>query len=133
MGSMSKRLLEYSAFSFGAVPPPGRACATTLACSAAISPCLDFLSGRFRSNSESRVSCKRSGCAQGGNMSRRISMGFCLSVLACWLAVVGLGVQSAWGQAGSQGSINVTVLDPDGKGVPDTQLAPAELSTNDIR
>jgi hypothetical protein len=44
MGFMSKRLLykKYSAFSFGAAPLPGRVCATTLACSAAISPCWDF-------------------------------------------------------------------------------------------
>ncbi len=46
-------------------------------------------------------------------MSRSFSMGFCLSVLACFLAVVALGVQPAWGQAGSQGSINVTVMDPE--------------------
>jgi hypothetical protein len=44
MGFMSKRLLytKYSAFSLGAAHLPGRVCATTLACSAAISPCLDF-------------------------------------------------------------------------------------------
>ena len=66
-------------------------------------------------------------------MSRSFSMGFCLSVLACLLATVGVGVQSAWGQAGSQGSINVTVLDPDGKVVPGTTLVLQDLSTNDIR
>ena len=66
-------------------------------------------------------------------MSRRFSMGFCLSVLACLLAVVGLGVQPAWGQAGSVGSINVTVLDPDGKVVPGTTLVLQDLSTNDVR
>ena len=66
-------------------------------------------------------------------MSRSFSMGFCLSVLACLLATVGLGVQPAWGQAGSQGSINVTVLDPDGKVVPGTTLVLQDLSTNDIR
>ena len=40
MGIMSKRLLypKYLAFSLGAVHLPGRACATTLACGAAISP-----------------------------------------------------------------------------------------------
>jgi hypothetical protein len=44
MGIMSKRLLytKYLAFSLGAAPLPGRVCATTLACSAAIFPCLDF-------------------------------------------------------------------------------------------
>src|SRR6202050_3720840 len=99
----------------------------------AIAGVLTHLSGRFRSSSESRVSRKRSGGEQGGNMSRRFSMGFCLSVLACLLVVVGLGVQPAWGQAGSQGSINVTVLDPDGKVVPDTTLVLQDLSTNDIR
>ncbi len=66
-------------------------------------------------------------------MSRRFSMGFFLSVLACLFAVVGLGVQPAWGQATSQGSINVVVLDPDGKVVPDTTLTLQDLSTNDTR
>jgi hypothetical protein len=44
IGIMSKRLLyiEYLAFSLGAAHLPGRACATTLASSAAISPCLHF-------------------------------------------------------------------------------------------
>src|SRR5580658_4031624 len=99
----------------------------------AITGILTHLSGRFGSSSESRVSRKRSGGEQGGNMSRRFSRGFCLSVLACLLAVVGLGVQPAWGQAGSQGSINVTVLDPDGKVVPGTTLVLQDLATNDIR
>jgi hypothetical protein len=66
-------------------------------------------------------------------MSRCFSMGFFLSVLACLLAVVGLGAQPAFGQAGSQGSINVTVLDPDGKVVPGATLVLQDLSTNDIR
>jgi hypothetical protein len=66
-------------------------------------------------------------------MSRSFSVGFFLSVLACFLAVVGLGVQPAFGQASSQGSINVTVLDPDGKVVPGAALALQDLSTNDIR
>src|SRR5580704_17025204 len=91
------------------------------------------LFGRFRSSSEIRESRKSSGSEQGGNMSRRFSMGFCLSVLACLLAMLGLGVQPAWGQAGSQGSINVAVLDPDGKVVPGATLVLQDLSTNDIR
>jgi hypothetical protein len=66
-------------------------------------------------------------------MSRRFSMGFSLSVLACLLAVAGLGVQPALGQATSQGSINVVVLDPDGKVVPDAMLTLQDLSTNDVR
>src|SRR5580698_5892443 len=99
----------------------------------AIAEVLTHSSGRFRSSSESRVSRKRSGSEQGGNMSRRFSTGFSLSVLACLLAVVGLGVQPAWGQATSQGSINVVVLDPDGKVVPDATLALQDLSTNDVR
>ena len=66
-------------------------------------------------------------------MSRRFSMGFFLSVLACLLAVVAFGVQPAWGQATSQGSINVVVLDPDGKVVPDATLTLQDLSTNDLR
>src|SRR5580700_8186053 len=94
---------------------------------------LTRLSGRFRSSSESRVSRKRSGGEQGGNMSRRFSMGFCLSVLACLLVVVGVGVQPAWGQAGGQGSINLPVLDPDGNLVPDPTLVLQDLATHDTR
>jgi hypothetical protein len=90
-------------------------------------------SGRIGSSSVCCVSRKSSGSEQGGNMSRCFSMGFFLSVLACLLAVVGLGVQPAWGQTGSQGSINVTVLDPDGKVVPGASLALQDLSTNDVR
>jgi hypothetical protein len=99
----------------------------------AVARVLTHLSGRFHSSSVSRVSRKSSGSEQGGNMSRSFSVGFCLSVLACLLAVVGLGVQPAWGQAGSQGSINVTVLDPDGKVVPGATLALQDRSTNDVR
>src|SRR5579863_9725502 len=90
-------------------------------------------SGRFGSSSVWRMSRKSSGSEQGGNMSRSFSVGFCLSVLACCLAVVGLGAQPAFGQAGSQGSINVTVLDPSGKVVPGTALTLQDLSTNDMR
>ncbi len=101
--------------------------------SKAIARVLTHSSGRFHMSTDSRVSRKSSGSEQGGNMSRRFSVGFFLSVLACLVAVVGLGVQPAWGQAGSQGSINVTVLDPDGKVVPGTTLTLQDLSTNDVR
>jgi hypothetical protein len=89
--------------------------------------------GRFGSSSVCGESRKSSGGEQGGNMSRSFSLGFCLSVLACFLAVVALGVQPAWGQAGSQGSINVTVMDPSGRLVPGTTLTLQDLSTNDMR
>src|SRR5580704_3090977 len=89
--------------------------------------------GRFGSSTVCGESRKSSGGEQGGNMSRSFSLGFCLSVLACFLAVVGLGVQPAWGQAGSQGSINVTVMDPSGRLVPGTTLTLQDLSTNDMR
>src|SRR5271156_4714476 len=91
------------------------------------------LSGGFGSSSMCGVSRKSSGSEQGGNMSRSFSVGFFLSVLACCLAAVGLGVQPAFGQAGSQGSINVTVFDPSGKVVPGTTLTLQDLSTNDMR
>jgi hypothetical protein len=89
--------------------------------------------GRFGSSSVCGESRKSSGREQGGNMSRSFSVGFCSSVLACFLAVVALGVQPAYGQAGSQGSINVTVFDPSGKVVPGTTLTLQDLSTNDMR
>ena len=54
-------------------------------------------------------------------------------MLVCFLAVVGLGVQPAWGQAASQGSVNVTVLDPEGKVVPAAGLTLQDKSTNDVR
>lgn len=54
MGNMSKRLLytKYLAFSLGAVHLPGRAGATTLACSTAISPSLQV---RSSNNSGSAI------------------------------------------------------------------------------
>jgi hypothetical protein len=57
MGNMSKRLLytKYLGFSLGAAHLPGRAGATTLACSTAISPSLHFRSSNnsgFEINSD---------------------------------------------------------------------------------
>ena len=55
-------------------------------------------------------------------MSRSFSAKFFFGVLACCLAVVTLGVRPAWGQAASQGSVNVTVVDQEGKVVPGATL-----------
>ena len=55
-------------------------------------------------------------------MSRSFSIRFFFSLLVCCLAVVAFGVRPAWGQAASQGSVNVTVLDPEGKVVPGATL-----------
>ena len=58
-------------------------------------------------------------------MSRSFSIRFSFSLLVCCLAVVAFGVRPAWGQAASQGSVNVTVLDPEGKVVPGAHLVAA--------
>ena len=66
-------------------------------------------------------------------MSRSFSIRFSFSLLVCCLAVVAFGVRPAWGQAASQGSVNVTVLDPEGKVVPGATLSLQDPSTNDMR
>ncbi len=60
-------------------------------------------------------------------MSRSFSAKFFFGVLACCLAVVAFGVRPAWGQAASQGSVNVIVLDSEGKVVPGTALTLQDL------
>ncbi len=55
-------------------------------------------------------------------MSRSFSIRFSFSLLVCCLAVVAFGVRPAWGQAASQGSVNVIVLDSEGKVVPGTSI-----------
>ena len=66
-------------------------------------------------------------------MSRSFSAKFFFGVLACCLAVVAFGVRPAWGQAASQGSVNVTVVDQEGKVVPGATLTLQDPSTNDTR
>jgi hypothetical protein len=49
------------------------------------------------------------------------------------LTLLGLNVSPARGQATSQGTVTVTVLDPDGRAVPGADLTLQDLSTNDTR
>jgi Carboxypeptidase regulatory-like domain len=72
-------------------------------------------------------------CSNGGIMSRRISNGLIACVVLFTWALLGWGVSPAWGQASSTGTVTVSVLDPDGRAVPDAQLTLQDLSTNDTR
>jgi len=65
-------------------------------------------------------------------MSRSLCRGFFGSLL-CVLILMGINARSAWGQGSSTGTISVTVLDPDGRTVPDAELTLQDLSTNDVR
>jgi hypothetical protein len=66
-------------------------------------------------------------------MSRSAVRGLLCSLLVCLFILAGLHVPAAWGQSSSTGTISVTVLDPDGRTVPDAQLTLQDLSTNDVR
>lgn len=62
-------------------------------------------------------------------MSRRLTV--VLIVMSCLL--VGLQAPLAWGQAGSQGTVSVTVLDPSGGVIPEAQLKLVDIATNTTR
>jgi len=76
---------------------------------------------------------------RGGDMSRSAVRGLLWSpsavagLLVCLFILSGLHVPAAWGQSSSTGTISITVLDPDGRTVPDAQLTLQDLSTNDVR
>lgn len=59
---------------------------------------------------------------------RRVSLAFLTILLA-----FGLVVPFAWGQHGSEGRVNVTVVDPQGAVVPTADLTLVDLATNDAR
>ena len=88
---------------------------------------IDFASTKF-------MSLKR-----GGDMSRSAVRGLLSSpsavagLLVCLFVMAGLHVPAAWGQSSSTGTISITVLDTDGRTVPDAQLTLQDLSTNDVR
>ena len=69
----------------------------------------------------------------GRDMSRSAVRALYCSLLVCFFILAGLYVPAAWGQSSSTGTISVTVLDPDGRTVPDAQLTLQDLSTNDVR
>ena len=56
----------------------------------------------------------------------------CLAVVA-GLFLLAMNISPAWAQHGSQGRVNVTVLDPQGRVVPGAQLELRDLATNDAR
>lgn len=66
-------------------------------------------------------------------MSRSIHRFLSCAFLVCAFALFGLSSDPAWGQASTQGTVAVTVLDPDGRIVPDANLTLQDLSTNDTR
>ena len=76
---------------------------------------------------------------RGGDMSRSAVRGLLSSpsavagLLVCLFIMAGLHVPAAWGQSSSTGTISITVLDTDGRTVPDAQLTLQDLSTNDVR
>ncbi len=66
-------------------------------------------------------------------MSRSFTRSLFAGVLLCALTLLVLNVSPARGQATSQGTITVTVLDPDGRAVPGADLTLVALATNDTR
>lgn len=57
---------------------------------------------------------------------------FC-SLVALFTILFGVGLAPTLAQNGSQGTVTITVLDPDGRAVPDADLTLQDLSTNDVR
>jgi hypothetical protein len=66
-------------------------------------------------------------------MSRSLLRFLSCAFLVCAFALFGLSADPAWGQASTQGTVAVTVLDPDGRIVPDANLTLQDLGTNDTR
>jgi len=66
-------------------------------------------------------------------MSRSFVRGLLFSALLLVISTCVPGASVAWGQAATQGTVTVTVLDPDGRVVPDATLTLQDLGTNDIR
>src|SRR5215469_4231527 len=56
----------------------------------------------------------------------------CLAVVAGFF-LFAMNISPAWAQHGSQGKVNVTVLDQEGRVVPGVQLELRDLATNDLR
>jgi hypothetical protein len=71
--------------------------------------------------------------SQGGPMSRRFFRGVFCSLLALFTILFGAWLAPASAQNGTTGTVVITVLDPDGRVVPDAQLSLQDLSTNDVR
>lgn len=66
-------------------------------------------------------------------MSRSFFRGTICSVVALFAVLFGVWLAPASAQNGSQGTVTITVLDPDGRAVPDAQLTLQDLGTNDAR
>lgn len=66
-------------------------------------------------------------------MSRSLVKSLFAGVVLLTLIALGLGTPAAWGQASMQGTVTVTVLDPDGRVVPSADLTLQDLATNDTR
>lgn len=66
-------------------------------------------------------------------MSRSAVRGFLAGLAVCLFAFLVGSVPSVWAQSSSTGTVSVTVLDPDGRAVPDADLTLQDLSTNDVR
>jgi hypothetical protein len=56
-----------------------------------------------------------------------------LCAFGVFLWVLSFGASTSWGQMGSQGTVNVTVLDPTGGVVQGAKLVLQDLATNDVR
>ena len=66
-------------------------------------------------------------------MHRRISWPLLGAFMAALLVFAGISAPTAWGQAGTTGTVTVTVLDQSGGVVSGAQLELQDVSTNDIR
>ncbi len=67
-------------------------------------------------------------------MPRSFSRAWLISFVAiCLVFFSGLSVRPAYGQAGSRGTVTITVLDPSGSVVPGATLELTDLATNSVR
>ncbi|HLW81573.1 MAG TPA: TonB-dependent receptor [Candidatus Acidoferrales bacterium] len=66
-------------------------------------------------------------------MSRSFSRSLILSLLAGFMILATLAAPPVWAQMGSQGTVNVTVLDQSGGAIAKAQLTLVDISTNAVR
>lgn len=66
-------------------------------------------------------------------MSRSFFRGVICSMVALFTVLFGVWLAPVSAQNGSQGTVTITVLDKDGRAVPDADLSLQDLSTNDVR